>query len=145
MDADRAPQLKASVSRLSVPMEKESYSRSEVIAAKAKMPQRGPICHECGARIPIFEELAEADEWRVRQRIREGLPLMAMKDLRAATGCSLDWARLWVEHAGKPKPAKEPTPCAYCAMPLRTSLAKQCRFCRRDWHDADNVVALGAG
>lgn len=30
-------------------------------------------------------------------------------------------------------------PCPYCGQPLRTSSAKQCRFCRRDWHDPDNV------
>ena len=33
----------------------------------------------------------------------------------------------------------EPGPCPYCGQPLRTSIAKQCRFCKRDWHDAMNV------
>ena len=37
-------------------------------------------------------------------------------------------------------PAAPPTaPCPYCGQPLRTSLAKQCRFCRRDWHNPEIV------
>ena len=34
-------------------------------------------------------------------------------------------------------PRAEPAtaPCPYCGQPLRTSSAKQCRFCRQDWHD----------
>ena len=27
-------------------------------------------------------------------------------------------------------------PCPYCGEPLRTPRAKQCRKCRRDWHDS---------
>jgi len=125
-------------------MEKNSYSRSEVAAAGNNLPERGHLCHECGAVIPIFEELSDADESRVRQCIREGRPLMAMVELQAATGCSLAWSKLWVQHDGRPKAAKESTPCPFCGLPLRTSLAKQCRFCRRDWHDEENVVSLGA-
>lgn len=118
-------------------MEKDSYSRAEVLAAKGEWPERGPLCHECGARIPVFEDFPEADEQRVRQLIRENRRVMAMFELGDATGCSLTWAKLWVNHSDGPKPAKEPTPCPYCGMPLRTSLAKQCRFCRRDWHDEE--------
>ena len=33
----------------------------------------------------------------------------------------------------------EPGPCPYCGEPLRTSIAKQCRFCKMDWHDPANV------
>ena len=123
-------------------VEKNSYSRSEVLAARHKLPERGPVCHECGARIPVFEELSQADEQRVRDCIRENRHLSAMQELRAATGCSLGWAKLWVQHNGRPKPSKLPTPCPYCEKPLRTSLAKQCRYCLRDWHDEENVVHL---
>lgn len=31
-------------------------------------------------------------------------------------------------------------PCPYCGEPLRTSSARQCRFCGTDWHDPDHVV-----
>jgi hypothetical protein len=33
----------------------------------------------------------------------------------------------------------ESAPCPYCGQPLRTSLARQCRFCKMDWHDPQNV------
>jgi hypothetical protein len=33
-------------------------------------------------------------------------------------------------------------PCPYCGAPLRTQLAKQCRKCRKDWHDPENIVML---
>src|ERR671926_504667 len=102
-------------------MGKDSYSRSEVLAAGDKLPERGLFCNECGARIPVFEDLSDADEQRVRRLISEHQHLKAMAELRAATGSSLPWAKLWVLHNGKPK---EPTPCPYCGMPLRTSLAK---------------------
>lgn len=36
-------------------------------------------------------------------------------------------------------PIKEVTPCPYCSKPLRTPAAKQCRFCKMDWHDDRNV------
>jgi hypothetical protein len=133
------------VSRLRVHMEEETYSRSEVLAAGNKLPERGPLCHECGMRIPQFAELGEADEQRIRQLIRERRPIMAMSELRAATGCSISWAKLWVQHDGRAKPAKESRPCPYCGSPLRTSMAKRCRYCRRDWHGPENVLTLGAG
>jgi hypothetical protein len=33
-----------------------------------------------------------------------------------------------------------PTPCPYCGQLLRTSRAKQCRKCGRDWHDLHPVI-----
>ena len=110
---------------------------AQTATARANMPS---MC----ATIPIFEELSEADEQRIRECIRQNRHFMAIEELRAATGCSLEWAKLWVEHDGRPKPAKAPIPCPYCGMPLRTSLAKVCRFCSRDWHDEKNVVFLRA-
>ena len=117
-----------------VVMQKNSYSKAEVITAGRKLPERGLLCHECGATIPIFEDLSQADEKRVRESIQQSGPFMAIQELRTATGCSLEWAKLWVQHEGRPKPA-ETIPCPYCGMPLRTTRAKQCRFCWRDWHD----------
>jgi len=125
-------------------MERNSYKRAEVVAAGQKLPERGLACHECGALIPIFEDLSEVDESRIRECIRQSRHFMAMQELQAATGCSLEWAKLWVQHDGRPKQATEPTPCPYCRMPLRTSLAKQCRFCRRDWHEEKRIVFLPA-
>lgn len=36
-------------------------------------------------------------------------------------------------------------PCPYCGKQLRTPLAKQCRHCRRDWHDPAQLKFLGGG
>lgn len=124
-------------------MKRNSYTREEVIAAGSELPTRGLLCHDCDEFIPVFEDLSEEDERRVIHCMQHGRLIMATIELREATGCSLEWAKLWVQHRGRPEPAKEPTPCPYCGEPLRTSLAKQCRFCRRDWHDEDNVVSLG--
>jgi hypothetical protein len=120
------------------------YSREELIAAGDSFPERGLLCHRCKKKIPQFRDLSEHDEHRIRQLIRESRHVMAMQELRNATGCSLSWAKIWVIHEGRPGPLENDTcPCPYCGMPLRTSLAKQCRYCRRDWHDAENVVRLG--
>lgn len=36
-------------------------------------------------------------------------------------------------------PDGECAPCPFCGEQLRTSIAMQCRFCKMDWHDPDNV------
>lgn len=118
-----------------------SYYRDEVIEAGSYLPTRGLFCQECGNYIPVFEELSEEDEQRVRQCLQQST-FMAIKALRDATGCSLGWAKLWAHHGGKPTPPKEVKPCPYCGQPLRTPLAKQCRFCQRDWHDEDSLIPL---
>ena len=90
--------------------------------------------------------LSESDEKRIRQLTRDNQQMTAIAELRAATGCPLSWAKIWVYHEGRPKPLEHDTlPCPYCGKALRTSLAKQCRYCRRDWHDSTNVVVLGSG
>ena len=33
-----------------------------------------------------------------------------------------------------PKPKEPPTPCPHCGEPLRTTKAKQCFVCGKDWH-----------
>jgi len=125
-------------------MDETPYTREEVLAAGNTFPERGLVCHRCKVTIPQFKDLSERDESRIRQTIRENRRMMAMAELRAATGCSLRWAKIWVSHEGRPKALEDLTaPCPYCGMPLRTSLAKQCRHCLRDWHDGDNVRTLG--
>lgn len=66
----------------------ECYNRAELPAFGERMPERGPLCACCGARIPQFADLAEADESRVRHLIQHGRVLMALAELQAATGCS---------------------------------------------------------
>jgi len=33
--------------------------------------------------------------------------------------------------------------CPFCKNLLRSANAKQCRFCRRDWHDPEKITVLG--
>ena len=123
-------------------MERESYSKAEVLAAGDAFPDRGLECPKCKVRIPQFEDLSAEDEQRILMLIRNGDDLNAMYELRAATGCSLGWAKIWAIHEGKPNPLDPVSPCPYCGEPLRTSSAKQCRFCRRDWHDPDRITSI---
>ena len=125
-------------------MPDEPYTRAELLAAGDDFPDRGPLCQKCHTNIPQFAELSESDERRTRQLIDEDRRIQAISELRVVTGCSLKWAKLWVHHEGRPEHPEKPTaPCPYCGMPLRTSLAKQCRHCLRDWHDPDKVIHLG--
>ena len=57
------------------------------------------------------------------------------------------WQR-WCDENPRPDPPPStprifdppnPAPCPYCGGLLRTALAKQCRHCKMDWHDPDNV------
>lgn len=124
-------------------MVSQPYTRAEVISISQEMPERGPLCVCCGAKIPQFADLTQADESRVRHLISQNRPLMAMQELRTATGCSVLWAKIWVNHDGCPKlPNYRESPCPYCGKGLRTVYAKQCRHCRRDWHDPEHLRSL---
>ena len=78
-------------------------SGAEVLALGKAFPTRGELCHHCGLRIPAFAELSNASQRRIRALIREKRPIMAIQELRTLTGCSLPWAKLWVQHAGRPR------------------------------------------
>jgi len=105
------------------------YSREEIKELGHESPKRGLLCPKCGARIPQFRDLSDSDRIGIRQLIANNQKMLAMRDIRTATGCSSGWAKLWVIHQ------EATVPCPYCGEPLRTSMAKQCRFCGRDWHD----------
>jgi hypothetical protein len=49
-----------------------------------------------------------------------------------------------LREAPEPYPMTPPkADCPYCGSPLRSGTAKQCRFCRRDWHDPGQLRWLG--
>src|SRR5215470_11805438 len=101
------------------------YSRQEVSQYTHKPPERGLLCPKCGARIPQFRDLSDSDRFRIRDLISRQQPMLAIAELRAATGCSLEWAKLWVYHSGRPEwDVGPPRPCPYCGQPLRTPVAK---------------------
>ena len=40
------------------------------------------------------------------------------------------------------RPVPGPVPCPYCGELLRTGFARQCRHCKLDWHDPENLRRL---
>jgi hypothetical protein len=126
-------------------MSETPYTRSELQKVGTERPARGPVCPRCGVPIPQFAELSEADAVRIRDLIGNRQTMMAIKELRSATGCPLGWAKLWVQHGGSPSAVEMTVPCPYCGKPLITALARQCRYCLMDWHDPQNPRKLGSG
>lgn len=131
---------------MAAPVEEIPYTREELQRDPKFPPLRGLLCPHCEMRIPQFADIAEDDRSRVLYLLNQQRVLMAIKELQAATGAPLAFAHLWVVHRGRalPPEGEDPTPCPYCGKPLRTALAKQCRHCKRDWHDPANVKSLRA-
>lgn len=98
-------------------------------------------CECCQNIIPKFEHLSKQNEAYIRQLIRDGKPVTAITELRNITRSSLKEAKLWVDHSGEFTHRKT-IPCPHCGELLRTSEAKQCRFCLHDWHDESDLKWL---
>lgn len=115
----------------------EDYSWEELLIVRDdEFPDKGPVCPICKTRIPAFQDLKPQDEAYLKELIRGGQSIEAMKRLRGVTGCNLRWAKIWVSHPHGPRPT---IPCPHCGEALRTPLAQQCRFCGMDWHDPERV------
>jgi len=120
----------------------DAYSRDEILASdQSKFPEKGLFCNKCRHFIPIFSDIKDGDLLRVNQLIVSSRHIMAIEELRSATGCGLLWAKLWVVHSGRPH-YRSNAPCPYCGLPLVTDHAKQCDHCFMDWHNPGNVIKL---
>ena len=114
----------------------DHYTREELTEAKlSKFPTKGIYCKKCKTWIPQFEELDDSTASRMRELIINGRGVMAVKELQGKVGCNERWAKIWVTHKGKPTPEIPGPPCPYCGGELRTSLAKQCPHCFKQWHN----------
>jgi hypothetical protein len=114
-------------------MTNQTYTRKELENFGEGFPDKGLFCKKCKTFIPQFAELSEEDAQRVRN-LSSTQPDLAMQELKYFTGFSERFAKIWVLHEGKPEVIYD-YPCPYCGEQLRTSEAKQCRHCLRDWHD----------
>lgn len=121
-------------------MENQKYTREELESFGNGFPDKGLFCKKCKTFVPQFEELSESDAVRIK-RLAHSQSSLAMQELKYFTGCSERFAKIWVLHEGKPEVIYD-YPCPYCSKPLRTSEAKQCRFCKRDWHDENELKFL---
>jgi endogenous inhibitor of DNA gyrase (YacG/DUF329 family) len=106
--------------------------------------ERDRYCPRCGHHLPEFQSLSHAQRVELRRIIDSSGSISAIKRLREISGCDLETAKLWVHHRGIAGQGHAPlVPCPYCGEPLRSGEAKQCRFCKRDWHDPQYIRHLG--
>lgn len=95
-----------------------------------------------------LEDLSEEEIKKFEEMVLNE-PIQAIKELKDLTGCSLSEGKKWVDDKREEKATEyyrkhiEPLlPCPYCGEKRRTPLAKQCRFCLRDWHDESELKWL---
>lgn len=116
------------------------YTREEIEQLGDAFPTRGAFCPRCKAYIPSFADLTAEDETELRK-----LDFFAsMKELRARTGCSLRWAKIWYLHPDGPHtyPYGPSQACPFCGATIGAD-AKQCLLCKMDWHDSANPIRRG--
>jgi hypothetical protein len=104
-------------------------------AARLLPEDKWSHCDRCGLEVPEFE-FSEAFQSRLKDLIQNNERAQITMDLRRESGCDFGVAKLWVYHKTyeNAQAAPEKVGCPYCGKPLRTARAKQCRFCRRNWH-----------
>jgi hypothetical protein len=89
--------------------------------------------------------MPEDAEHRIRQMMRDGQQLHAMRELVKTARWPETWAKVWVQHDGRRLPRAPGMTCSYCGGLLRSPRAKQCLECGMDWHDPSNPRRLGTG
>jgi hypothetical protein len=116
------------------------YTPEEIALAGNSAPTKGEFCPRCKMYIPYAVGMTPEVVDRLRVHLPDGQTRMDLYALREQFGFPPGWVKIWLLHRDEPHPE---TPCPYCSLPLRTPYAKQCRHCRRDWHDLNNIKFLG--
>ncbi len=112
-----------------VPRNDVPYTREEIDRVGEHVrPWRGPYCRKCRNHIPQFAVISPEDE----RHLKSLFSTEAFRELRERTGCSLLWAKLWINHLHDPYSGGPP--CPHCGSPMRTAKAQQCFTCGADWH-----------
>ena len=99
--------------------------------AMLNRPELWPVCSRCHMPVAQFS-LSDRLLCDLMSLLEKGQTGDAVRLLQAVSGCGRRFASSWVAHHGLTcfcNPA-----CPRCGRPLRTSKAKQCRFCHGDWH-----------
>ncbi len=87
---------------------------------------------------PISPELETA----LQALISQGRTVEAIKKLREATSAPLGECKEWVKNrTGSVLRRWNGRPCPYCQRPLRTTEARQCFECGKDWHELTDVIS----
>ncbi len=102
-------------------------------------------CTCCGVEIPFYDpRVTDEVADKIKPYIGTGNTITAITGLKRLANLSLRDAKFWVDHWGEVNvPGLQTGPCPFCGEELRTIDAKQCRHCKRDWHDPDKVLVLG--
>jgi hypothetical protein len=88
-------------------------------------------CQRCKTAVPEFEFSAPF-QTEVQAPLKNS-PVRAIVRVIQEANCDPSLAKAWMIHL-VPSHLNEHPHCPHCGMPLRTSKARQCRFCGKDWH-----------
>lgn len=93
-------------------------------------------CGECGCHLPVFRDLAPADQERLDEAASDAQ--RRYRTVAEVTGLSEELAKAWCQHRDKEIHRRgkwNSTPCPHCGRWLRSPTAQQCFHCGTDWHD----------
>ena len=86
----------------------------------------------------ILDKLKPEDQEKIEKMVLEK-PIQAIQELRNLTHCSISEGKMSINELREKVWEENLPPCPFCGEKLRTPVAKQCRFCKRAWHDENEL------